>query len=90
MSFAMIPERVIARFSSLNHMKVYAAIASHADKHTRLAWPSVASLSKKTGLDERAVKRATQGLVRALLLEKQSNRGRGKTNLYRLLDEDPE
>jgi DNA-binding MarR family transcriptional regulator len=90
MKFAMIPEWVIARFSSLNHMKVYAAIASFANKHTGQAWPSVAKLSAKTGLDERAVKRATAGLVKAGLVSKQSHRGRGKTNLYRLLDEDPE
>lgn len=90
MKFAMIPEPVIPRFSSLNHMKVYAAIASHANKHSRQAWPSVATLSRKTGLDERAVKRATAGLVQAGLIRKESHRGRGRTSLYSLLDTDGE
>jgi len=86
MKFGMISEGVIPMFSSLNRMKVYAAIASYADKNSRQAWPSVAKLSEKTGLDARAVKRATKGLVKDGLMLKESGRGRGRTSRYTLLD----
>ena len=70
-----------------NDFRVYIALSSYANKN-RQCWPTVEQLSQDTNLPERSVQRATSNLERARVIAKVPGRGRGRPNIYILLDLD--
>lgn len=68
---------------------VLLAIAEHASDETRLAWPSVASIMRRTRLDRRTVQRALReleklGAMSTTLGGQDQNNGLNSASRYRL------
>lgn len=63
---------------------VLLAIADAADDDGGNAWPSVATLARKTRVDPRTVQRAVRRLVAVGELTMRSNAGRNGVNVYRV------
>jgi DNA-binding transcriptional MocR family regulator len=74
--------------SSPTDTSVLVAIAEYTSDETRIAWPSVAALSRRTRLDRRTVQRSLRRLeARGLLsttLGSQDDQGRNTASVYRL------
>ena len=66
-----------------NHKFVLMAYADHADHHGKSIWPSVKTISEKTGLDERTVQRMTRDMETMGLLIDDGQGPRG-TNRWKL------
>ena len=66
-----------------SHKYVLIAYADHADHHGKNIWPSVPTISRKTGLDERSVQRLTRDLEEMGLLIEDGAGPRG-TNKWKL------
>ena len=74
---------------SASQWNVYTALCSFADQ-SRQCWPTLSQLEERTGLGDRAIKRATRELEELGLIIKRSGRGRGRPTLYILLEHAPE
>lgn len=61
------------------------AIADHADDRGRNAWPSRATLARKTRLDERTVRRVTKRLEDSGQVVVERGSGRSHSNLYTIV-----
>lgn len=60
-----------------NHKFILMAYADHADHHGKSIWPSVKTISEKTGLDERTVQRMTRDMEKMGLLADDGQGPRG-------------
>jgi len=87
-AFAMVPAWVIPLLGTPSEWKVYAALATFADK-SRQCWPKVEQIAERAGLHPRVVKRATRELEENGVIMKRSGRGRGRPNLYVLINQEP-
>ena len=67
-----------------NELLLLLAIADIADDDG-VAWPGITSLAKKTRLAKRTVYRLISHLIAEGELEVTAGKGRGKTNLYKVL-----
>lgn len=70
-----------------SHKFVLAAYADHADHHGKNIWPSVPTIAKKTGFDERSVQRLTNDLQAMGLLVEDGQGPRGTNKWYLPYDE---
>src|SRR5437763_16783908 len=70
---------------------VLLVIAYYLNRFTKIAWPSVSTLACKARMSERNVQRCVRALEKAGELEVHQNKGRGGSNIYRilLLDNEP-
>ena len=88
--YAIVPFAVStsAAFKSLSagHLKVYIALASHANAE-RVCWPKVETLAETAGVTDRTVHAAIKQLVELGLLVVSIGGGRKNTNRYQLLDQ---
>ena len=68
----------------IRELKVYIVLAGHADKKTRMCWPSRKRISDLTGIHPSNVSVATRKLEECGYLEKRINSG--GANHYKLLE----
>lgn len=83
--FAIVPAYLLD--VSPTALKVYLALALHADHETGVCWPSQKRLAAQVGKSTQTVRRACQELVDAGALEvehRTSEQGDPTSNLYRL------
>jgi len=64
------------------HKFVLVAYADHADHHGKNIYPSIATIAKKTGYDERSVQRLTHELEQMLVLMQDGQGPRGTNRFY--------
>lgn len=68
---------------------VLLAVADSANDDGGNAWPSIALLSRKAGVNERTVQRAIRRLVESGALRVKANAGRHGVNVYRVVMKPP-